>query len=132
MKQTAIDSMPREARLQFECVKTGTENYQVDYELVLPLDKVDCRGTFNHKARKTRPKSHRHIWLDSDNCMRIPLGRTKVGSSNPIYPFSPQCGTIDLPFRDGAHAGWDNQKLNLKLYYLVSGKTYLLEKEKSQ
>jgi hypothetical protein len=124
MTHTQVESIPRVARLQFEAVEVYAENWQVDYELILPLGEVDCRGTYDHEGRKTRPKSHRHVWLDKDNNRHIPMGRTKVGTSNPNYPFNGN--KIDLPFRDGAHCSWDNEKLNLPIYYTVGGNSYLL------
>ena len=107
MKYTPIEKPPTDrAYLHFEATRTSSNEVQVDYELVLPLREADCRGTFDHRGRKTRPKSHRTIWLDSQNNRRIPLGRTKVGTENKSYPFHDHpawAGEIDLPFRDGAH-----------------------------
>jgi hypothetical protein len=115
MKYTTIDKLPTDrAYLHFEAARISDQSVQVDYELVLPLGKVDCRGTFDHKGRKTRPKSHRTIWLDALNNRRIPLGRTMIGTGNKSYPFydhPSSAGEIDLPFRDGAHCFWDNEKL---------------------
>lgn len=129
MKHTKIESYPKTAFLHFEAVQVGHE-YQVDYELVLPLEETDCRGTWDHKGRKSRPKSHRMIWLDTDNHRRIPLGRTKAGTHKADYPF--WGNEIELPFRDGAHCMWDNEKLGgLPIIYSVRGEIYRLEKETS-
>jgi hypothetical protein len=115
MKYTTIEKLPSDrAFLHFEATRNSSNEVQVDYELVLPLGEVDCRGTFDHSGRKTRPKGHRMIWLDSRNNRRIPLGRTMVGTENQNYPFYDhpcRAGEIDLPFRDGAHQAWDNEKL---------------------
>lgn len=136
MKFTQIASIPRDrAWLQFEAVRLTSEQFQVDYEMVLPLPEVDCRGTFDHKAAKKRPVAHYRVWLDSDNCKRIPLGRTQVSSTNPDFPFHNFQGETDigLPFRDGAHASWDNEKLGLQIYYKYGGAIYhLLPEEKKE
>ena len=130
MKYTPVESLPTDrAYLHFDAVQ-WTDGVQVDYELVLPLPETDCRGTFDHKGRKERPKGHKMVWLDSLNNKRIPLGRTKVGSTNPRYPFLTFDGHLDLPFRDGAHCQWDNERLGgLKLFYTINGKHYLLTRE---
>lgn len=131
MKHTLLESLPTDrAYLHFEAVRVEPEQVQVDYELVIPLGEVDCRGTFDHKGSK-RPKSHRVVWLDKQNNKRIPLGRTMVGASNPNYPFSRFDGEIDLPFRDGVHSSWDNEKLGgLPLIYSTGGKHYTLIRPK--
>ncbi len=133
MKASPINSIPRDkAWLQFQAKRTGPEEVQVDYEMVLPLGEVDCRGTFDHKGRKTRPTSWRMVWLDADNNKRIPFGRSIIGTSNQHYPFykPDERGEINLPFRDGAHSGWDNDKLGLQLYYITTdGRIYLLTPE---
>lgn len=130
MIHTLIESLPTTAYLHFEATRVSDGNVQVDYELVLPLDEVDCRGTFDHKGRKSRPKSHAIVWLDTTNSRRIPLGRTMVGTSDPEYPFhSAYPNEISLPFRDGAHCGWDNQKLGgLPVIYSKDGKHWKVSK----
>lgn len=121
MKYAKVESIPTEqAWLQFTSRRTGTEEVQVDYELVLPLTQYDCRGVFDDKGASQSPKSHRVVWLDKNNCKRLPLGRTNVGTRNKKYPFSQYCDEIDVPFRDGAHALWDSERLGgLKTYYVV-------------
>lgn len=132
MKTEQIASIPlNRAWLQFCATRIGPEKIQVDYELCLPLNEVDCRGTFDHKVKGLRPKSHNRVWLDKNNVRHFPLGRTGVGSTNPDYPFSrhnnPADGPqIDLPFRDGAHCGWDNAKLGLEIYYRLGAIIYHL------
>lgn len=134
MNATPIDSLPVDkAYLHFDATRIHSEEVQVDYELVLPLPALDCRGTHDHKG-SSRPKSHRRIWLDKKNNKRIPLGRTMVGTSNANYPFNnfrPE--DIDLPFRDGAHASWDNERLGgLQLIYTMGDKHWLLTREDSK
>jgi len=131
MKSTPLATLPTDkAYLHFEATRIGEEKVQVDYELVIPLDEVDCRGTFDHKGAVKRPASHRVVWLDRLNSKRIPLGRTAVGTGNGNYPFSRFPGEddeIDLPFRDGAHCQWDNDKLGgLPIIYTTSGRHWLL------
>lgn len=115
MKYTAIDKLPTDrAYLHFEATRVSSGSVQVDYELMLPLGEVDCRGTFDRSGRKTRPKNFNLVWLDIRNNRRIPLGRTAIGTSRESYPFydhPDSAGYIDLPFRDGAHSHWDNEKL---------------------
>lgn len=131
MKYETIEKLPTDrAYLHFEATRTASDKVQVDYELVLPLGEVDCRGTFNHSGRKNRPKSHRMVWLDTLNNRRIPLGRTGIGTENKNYPFydhPSRAGEMDLPFRDGAHQAWDNQKLGgLPVIYSRGNEHWLL------
>ena len=131
MKRQSVSHIPRDkAWLQFTSRSLGEDRYQVDYELVLPLGEVDCRGTFDHDGKAQSPKSHRMVWLDKNNCYRIPLGRTNVETGNAKYPFNKWDDSIDLPFRDGAHASWDRKKFgDIKLYYVVGENIYELAKE---
>lgn len=126
MNHQLSTSLPKDrAWLQFSAERLSDEQVQVDYELVIPLGEVDCRGTFDHKGRKTRPKSHRIVWLDPENRKHVPMGRTLIGTSNPIYPFNSFDGSLGLPFRDSAHSSWDNEKLGgLEVYYTFEGKIY--------
>lgn len=128
MDHTPIEKLPTDrAFLHFEAVRETPDRIQVDYELVIPLKEADCRGTFDHKGRKTRPKNHRHVWLDEQNNRRIPMGRTNVGSTNPDYPFSMFDGSLDIPFRDGAHQYWDNEMLGgLPVIYSKDGNHWVL------
>jgi len=130
MKYSSLEKLPTDrAYLHFEAVRVEPEQVQVDYELVIPLGELDCRGTYDHKGT-VRPKSHRMVWLDKQNNKRIPLGRTMIGTGRKDYPFDSRWpGEIDMPFRDGAHARWDNEKLGgLSLIYTVGDKHYTLIK----
>ena len=128
MKYAPLEKLPTDkAYLHFDALRISDEEVQVDYELVIPLGEVDCRGTFDHRGRKERPENFRHVWLDSDNNKRLPLGRTRIGASRNNYPISAHTGEIDLPFRDGVHSAWDNAKLGgLQIIYSVDGKHYTL------
>jgi hypothetical protein len=133
-----VSSVPRVARLQFEAVRhvhdTYGEGWQIDYELVLPLITEDCRGTFNQKPNKSRPKNYKLTWLDADNCKRIPLGRSGMypgGKYPDEFPIS--FGGLLIPFRNGAHMNWDNEHLKLPTYYLANGKAFrIIAKEKAE
>jgi len=129
MKYSPIDSLPTtRAFLHFEATRTSDHEVRVDYELVIPLTEADCRGTFDRKGRKTRPKNYRAVWLDASNNKRIPLGRTLIGTENKDYPFNPFFPKeIDLPFRDSAHLAWDNERLGgLQVFYSMGGKGSVL------
>lgn len=129
MKATPIPALPKDrAFLHFDAAPADN-GVQVDYELVIPLHEVDCRGTFDHRGRK-RPKTFGKVWLASDNTKRVPLGRTVVGTGNTLYPFNRFTpGEIDLPFRDGAHCQWDNEKLGgLEIYYTKGTEHWRLTK----
>jgi hypothetical protein len=111
-KQITCPTVPRIARLELVWTQNDADNWTCNYDLVIPLQEVDCRGTFDHKANK-RPKSHRIAWLDSDNCRRLPMGRTLVGTSH-----SPKWDseTLYIPFRDGAHIQWDHKETGLRMF----------------
>lgn len=137
MKATKIESLPTDKAYQlFTCKRVAAEEIQVNYELVIPMGEVDCRGTFDHKGRATSPASHRLCWLDKKNNTHLPLGRTKIGTRNKRYPFSvydkPEDGPqIDLPFRDGAHCSWDNEKLGgIGVYYDTGEEVFQLHPAK--
>ena len=131
MTTTKIDTIPdaqTKARLEFTYEHTGPEEVLVRYELVLPLNEFDCRGTFDHKPAKAEPKSHRRMYLSKSNCLRMPLGLTRVGTSNANYPFSSFDGSIELPFRDGVHRCWDQDKLGVECYALTPKGIYHVAK----
>lgn len=117
-QQVKVTEVPRIARLELTWTPNGEGRWTCNYDLVLPLGEVDCRGTFDQKPAKKRPKSHRMVWLDADNCKRIPLGRTEStgGRATRVWPD----GNIDTPFRDGAHMAWDAEKLGLRKF-VISG-----------
>ncbi len=121
MKATPTKLPKDRAYLHFEA-KRLTNRVQVDYELVLPLGALDMRGTHDHASRG-RPENYEEIWLDSENNKRFPLGRTEIGTSCSDFP-----GDIELPFRDNAHAQWDNEKFgnSLPVIYTVGETHYLV------
>src|SRR6056297_289936 len=84
-------------RLEFNWVKPGETwaSRECIYSLVLPLGEHDIRH-------------------DNDNAVNgelfIEIGRTQVNGNSrlPIW----EDGTVDTPFRDGAHAQWDSIALS--------------------
>jgi hypothetical protein len=77
--------------------------WKCEYYLNLPLRETDCRyrkkNGFRHKAT---------------------LGGTKVSSSRSSMIY--EDGTINTPFRDGAHIQWDAELLKLPMYVISEGK----------
>ena len=113
--QKPVISIPRIPRLELVWTQEDENRWTCNYDLVLPLDRLDCRGTFDNKPEKQRPESHRVVWLDADNCKRIPLGRTEITGGKGNSKVSAD-GHIDTPFRDGAHIQWDSDKLGLRKF----------------
>lgn len=90
-------------RLQITWERVGKScDYEVSYDLFIPLDEYDIR---NEKKL---------------GYLKLPMsGGTKVNSSRgPIL----QDGVLDTPFRDGAHAGWDSVALGVPAF-VVYGDT---------
>ncbi len=131
MKTTCIDSIPNaatKARLEFSCSRVSAEEWLVRYELVMPFGEVDCRGTFDQKPAKKAPADWRKTYLSADNCLHIPLGMSRIGTSSETYPFY-RDGELNLPFRDGAHSSWDQEKFNgIAIYYRTPQGIYSVEK----
>lgn len=126
MEQTPVTSIPRVARLELTWEHLSDSNHFCFYELVLPLEEADCRGTWDRRPQK-RPmgkNGHTKIWLDKDNCKRIPLGRTGVGTTN-LH----RGEDLYTPFRDGAHCQWDAEKLKLPVYVIDGDRMALIQKE---
>ncbi len=115
--QKPITSIPRIPRLELVWTQKDENCWTCNYELVLPLDKLDCRGTFDNEPAKQRPECHKTVWLDADNCKRMPLGRTEVTGGKGNSKVRPD-GNIDTPFRDGAHIQWDSDKLGLRKFVI--------------
>lgn len=111
--QEKITEIPRIARLELIWTQEGDGRWVCNYDLVIPLGEVDCRGTFDQKPQR-RPKSPRVVWLDADNCRRIPMGRT-VSTGRRQTRVWPD-GTLDIPFHDGAHIQWDSERLKLRKF----------------
>ncbi len=83
------------ARLQLRWTPDGDtkDSWMCFYELLLPLDKHDIRreGADGEKVR---------------DCMVWEICKTRVGRTT-----VPCAKGFEAPFRDGAHAHWDSQKL---------------------
>jgi hypothetical protein len=132
MKFEKVESLPtNKAWLQFTAVRKDAGNVRVYYELILPLRELDCRGTFDNEGFEGPPDEHGMVWLDKSNRRHLPLGGTVVGTGNLKYPFNDYYpDQIDLPYRDGAHSGWDSQALgDMPRYYVTSDAIYLLKPE---
>lgn len=86
-------------RLEFEWIKTGESwaNRECIYSLVLPLGEYDIRRE-DGEGNKVRSET------------KAQLGRTKVTGGKDTPPIW-EDGTVDTPFRDGAHAKFDNKAL---------------------
>lgn len=94
-------------RLQFRWEKMAKPkdgfNWFCHYELVLGLETADIRNP--HEMKKPGE-------------LTVVLGGTRVGSENgPIRPD----GTVNTPFRDGAHAHWDGQQLGDPAVFAICG-----------
>lgn len=79
------------------------------YSLVIPLMEGDIRRE-NSKGKIVR------------DVLKLMIGKTRVDGG-----VSVQDGVVETPFRDGAHALWDSQKLKLPIY-AVYGDTFTLIK----
>lgn len=95
MKADALP-LPR-LQLTWEPIKKprNGSNWKCRYELLLPVGEHDIRNTKNR------------------GYLTLRLGGTLVGSERgPVY----EDGTLGTPFRDGAHAKWDAEKLGLPAF----------------
>lgn len=131
--QIRLETVPRIARLELTWTKDDDsgERWTCNYDMVLPLGEVDCRGTFDQKPARKRPKLHRMVWLDRDNCKRIPLGRTTTNGSRRTTRLWPN-GEIETPFRDGAHIQWDSEQLGLRKFVIFGDEIREMISEKAQ
>ena len=132
MKATVIQEVPNgnsRAYLLFTYLPIGGHSWLVFYELVLPLEELDIRGTFENPSVESpgdAPDS-RTVYLAKDNSMRLPLGRTEV-TAYEGYPMRGE--NISLPFRDGAHAQWDRERLGgLAVYAKTPTALYAISSE---
>lgn len=107
-------------RLEFEWVKTGETWHKRDciYSLVLPLGEYDIRRE-NGDGEKVR------------NEIKAELGRTSVTGGKDGPPIWKD-GTVESPFRDGAHAKFDNEALGGHLPIVsVCGDVFSIRTEKA-
>lgn len=82
----------KEARLELRWERTPDDlewPWMCHYELVMPLS--------------------------DGRVMRAKLGGTRRGGDDRV-PIDPRDGTVETPFRDGAHARWDGATLGLKAW----------------
>jgi len=92
-------------RLELRWVKIGEtwNERECIYEMVMPLQELDVRRE-DKNGKQVR------------SVLRIEMGRTKVtgGTENAHPPI--RDGKVDAPFRDGAHAQWDADVLNMTVW----------------
>lgn len=86
-------------RLEFEWIKTGEtwRERECIYSLVLPLGEYDIRRE-DGEGNKVRSET------------KAELGRTRVTGGKGTPPIWDD-GIVESPFRDGAHAKFDNDAL---------------------
>ena len=96
-EQSVVMPCPR-LELRWERISESDEigqyNWRCVYSLVIPLGEHDIRST--DVEGKPREKA-------------LEIGVTRSNISNGYSPV--RDGKVDTPFRDGAHAQWDNESL---------------------
>lgn len=92
-----LDVKNARLELRWEATSNKDWNWFCCYELVIPT-------------------------LEGD-ILRARLGGTKVGGSRPPVR---EDGTVDTPFRDGAHAKWDGKTLGVRAWAIFGDKRTLL------
>jgi len=110
----------KEARLQLRWQKGEKINeWLCHYELILPLGEYDVRRDQHEQGFIALP-------------IKEPTVRTATQTPCLQYPSNEPYA--DTPFRDGAHAIWDSQKLgDLPIYVIgLDGTEFLWETEKDQ
>lgn len=100
-------------RLEFEWIMTGKDWGKRDcvYSLVIPLTEFDIRRE-DENGVKVRSE-----W-------KVEIGRTNVIGGRRDHPPIWDDGTIDTPFRDGAHAKFDSEVLGGLPIVAVCGDTF--------
>lgn len=83
-------------RFEFRWEPTEIEfyNWICRYSLVIPLGEYDCRRGDD----------------DERSEIALEIGSTRCGLNGDRTPVDPD-GSVTTPFRDGAHAQWDNKSL---------------------
>jgi hypothetical protein len=103
-------------RLQFTWVLQGEQEDMYNtvclYTLVLPLRDSDirCEGEEGAKVRRE--------W-------HALIGATRIGGNTPLI----HGNRVDTPFRDGAHANWDAEKLGLQVWAVCDRTTSRIERD---
>jgi hypothetical protein len=112
MKETKLPS----PRLELRWIKTGKDwtKSECVYSLVIPLDELDVRRT-DVQGNPTEKF--------------LEIGRTKRDCNNDTSPILCD-GSVDTPFRDGAHAQWDKKALGGQLPIVaICGDTWSFVKD---
>jgi len=102
--------------LEAHPTQKGKIHWVCRYNLVLPLDELDCRGnTVGDEPRQTE--------------LTISLGKTSKGGTSPLF-----AGQIDNPIEYATYIQKDNQALggNLPMYTICNDVIMLLDKKGKQ
>lgn len=92
-------------RLQLTWQKLDTFDWECHYELLIPVREHDIRNESNR------------------GYIPVPIGKTNVHTGHERGPVM-QDGTLDAPFRDGAHAKWDSDRLGGMPIFVVYGELH--------
>lgn len=89
-------------RLRWE--EETIDSYLCHYELIIPLDKNDIRREIWENGEMIRKRSFLTVAMNADGPVRRTGGGVPCIIENSGYFY-------DAPYRDGAHAKWDSDKL---------------------
>ena len=94
----------------------------------MPSYKVTCPKSKRHKRFSvTLPpydlRRENSKGKDVRNVLKLKIGKTQVDGGVSVR----EDGTVETPYRDGAHALWDSKALKLPIY-AVCGDTFTLIK----
>src|SRR5262245_38298431 len=89
-------------RLQLRWEKVAEGEWKCNYELVIKLGKLDIRNPQDYKRA-------------TEKLIPLSSGTMVQSTRGPVWPD----GTVDTPFRDGAHARWDAEQLGNPPIYAV-------------
>lgn len=113
------DTKPKSPRLQlrYEPDPSREESWLCFYEIVVPLSKHDIR-------RERYDDDHNRL-PDVEEAIFSAQGSTRLGYHRP--PCYSEKGELfyDPPYRDGAHATWDSEKLGLPIYCVTHDGKYV-------
>jgi len=101
---TALLGLPL-PRLQLTWVRVDDYNWYVRYDFLIPVKEHDCRDDDKNGFHLAR------------------MGGTKVGTEHE----PDKRGELDTPFRDGAHAKWDSDRLGIPAFVVYGEKFKRIE-----
>ena len=108
-------------QLRWEPCSIDGYNWQCHYELVINLGEFDIRRDVYKNGRQLKKKLPRQLAIK----MKEPQLRQTSG-----IPCTSINGEryADAPFRDGAHAKWDAEQLNVPVFVIApDGKAFKVE-----